>query len=747
MTIKDKIKKNIKKKNLNPMNNRKKVGIILFATSIGLFFLFAFRLTYIVATGEVAGTKLKEKTAELYEGNRLVKAKRGAILDRNGNPIAEDATSFSVFAVLSDTYVDGKGKKLYAQQKDFSTIATVLEKYIGLPKAEGLTFLNNGINEDGSTKYQVEFGSKGKNITLEAKQNIEKELKENKIEGIKFDDHPARIYPNGVFSSHFIGYTEATNKDNKNTEDQKLVGKMGLEEVYNKTLAGQDGRIYYEKDSYGNPLPGTVAEEQKAVDGQDIYTTLDNRLQSKMESGMDAIVEQYKPENLGAMLMNAKTGEILAMGQRPSFNPETKAGLADVKPPEEPLWRNILVEDKFEPGSTMKIFTAAAAMQEGMFDPNATFVSGRIKIADRWVKDHDEGAKGILTYRQALSWSSNVGMVHLEQRMGDAKWNDYLKKFKFGESTNSGLLNESAGSLPTENIVDRAMSAFGQAVSVTHFQMMQAYTAVANNGTMVKPQFINKIVDKNTGAEKITQPEVVGNPISPEVASTLRSYLVDTIEDENYGIAHGVYEVPGYHIAAKTGTAEITGTSGYMEGATDYTYSVVEMIPAEDPEYILYVTLKKPEQYDRNAIAVLANPLLKLAMDIKDTDTGQAQVEPVAENITVADYRNLEVEAAKAAIQEANLEPIVIGQGQVVKKQSTKAGEVLLAKQKLLLLTDGEKIMPDVTGWSKSDLLKLGKFLNVNTEFTGEGYVTAQSIAPGEKITGKTITFTLAGAE
>lgn len=743
MTIKDKIKKNIKKKNLNPMNNRKKVGIILFATSIGLFFLFAFRLTYIVATGEVAGTNLKEKTAALYQGNRLVKAKRGAILDRNGNPIAEDATSFSVYAILSHSYKDGKGKKLYAQEKDFTAIAEVLEKNIGLPKAEGLTFLNNGINEDGSTQYQVEFGSKGKNITLETKQNIEKELKEKHIEGIKFEDHPARIYPNGVFSSHFIGYTEPTNLDGKTTEDQKLVGKMGLEKVYNKELSGKDGRVYYEKDSYGNPLPGTVAEEDQAIDGEDIYTTLDNRLQSKMETGMDAMVEQYSPENIGAMLMNAKTGEILAMGQRPSFNPETKEGLGG----ENPIWRNILVEDKFEPGSTMKAFTAAAAMQEGMFNPNETFLSGSIQVADRWIKDHDKGAKGVLTYRQALSWSSNVGMVHLQQRLGP-KWDEYMKKFKFGESTNSNLINESAGSLPvSNNIVDQAMSSFGQGISVTHFQMMQAYTAIANNGTMLKPQYISKIVNKNSGAEKTTQPEVVGNPITSDVASTLRTYLIDTIEDENYGVAHGVYEVPGYHIAAKTGTAEITGDDGYMVGATDYTYSVVEMVPAEDPEYILYVTLKKPQQYDRNAIAVLANPLLKLAMDIKDTDSADAQMQQSAENITVTDYRNLDVEAAKGAIQNINLEPIVIGQGQVVKAQSTKPGEVLLAKQKLLLLTDGEKIMPDVTGWSKSDLLKLGKLLDIKTEFTGEGYVTGQSIEPGENITGKTITFTLAGAE
>lgn len=333
---------------------------------------------------------------------------------------------------------------------------------------------------------------------------------------------------------------------------------------------------------------------------------------------MDPVVEEYKPKEMTAMLMKAKTGEIVAMTQRPSFNPETKEGLEG-----DATWRNLLVEDVFEPGSTMKIFTTAAAIEAGVFNPNATFVypNGGFKLDDRPVNDHDHGAIGTLTFRQALSYSSNVGMLTLEKMMGNEKWMEYLKRFKFGESTDSGLLNESSGSLPTDNWVDQAMTSFGQAISVTNFQMMRAYTAIANNGTMLQPQYIKKIVDNNTKDEQVTATKIVGNPIKPETAKDVRTYMVDTVEDPTYGIAYGVYTLPGYHIAVKTGTAEINDPAkGYLNGETDYVYSVVEMVPAEDPEYVLYLTMKQPKTYDRTALAKIANPLMKLVTDIHEDD-------------------------------------------------------------------------------------------------------------------------------
>lgn len=728
MSLKNKIRRFMEKKNLNPMNNRKKVGIILFATSIGLFFLFAVRFSYIVIGGHVAGTSLAEKTKQLYQGSEVVKAKRGTIYDRNGVALAEDASSYSIKAILSKTYTSGD-KKLYVEEKNFDKIAEILHKNLSIDKKDALNIL-----EDGAKKelYQVEFGSYGKNISQETKQNIEADMKKEGVAGLYFVDHQARMYPNGVFSSHFIGYAVPDKDEND------LVGKLGLESAYNDILSGKDGKIIYQKDNFQNPLPGTVAEEEKAVDGQDIYTTLDSRLQSYLETLMDQVNEEYQPEELTAVLMKAKTGEILAMGQRPTFNPETMEGLTG----KDAIWRNFLVQDSYEPGSTMKVFTTAAAIEEGEFNENETFQSGKIQVEDATINDHDFGEKGVLTMRQALSWSSNVGMVILEQRLG-GRWYNYLQKLGFGQSTHSGLDDEVNGALPTSNIVDRAMSAYGQAVGVTNFQMMKAFTSIANNGTMIQPRYISKVVDPQTGEERTTQTEVLGQPFSKETTEKVREYMRDVVESENYGSAYGVYSVPGYNVSAKTGTAQIASdTGGYQTGDTAYLYSIVEMVPSEDPDYVLYLTMKHPKTYDRMALAKIANPLMKRAMDFKETEE-DSDTETKTEKVSVADYRNLEADVAAADAQKSGLQPVVIGNGKKVQKQSTANGDQLISGEKLILYTGGDKLMPDVTGWSKADIMKLGKILGIEVSFDGDGYCVKQELAPYEKITEDKLSFTL----
>ncbi|HGF7698129.1 penicillin-binding transpeptidase domain-containing protein [Enterococcus faecium] len=728
MSLKNKIRRFMEKKNLNPMNNRKKVGIILFATSIGLFFLFAVRFSYIVIGGHVAGTSLAEKTKQLYQGSEVVKAKRGTIYDRNGVALAEDASSYSIKAILSKTYTSGD-KKLYVEEKNFDKIAEILHKNLSIDKKDALNIL-----EDGAKKelYQVEFGSYGKNISQETKQNIEADMKKKGVAGLYFVDHQARMYPNGVFSSHFIGYAVPDKDENG------LVGKLGLESAYNDILSGKDGKIIYQKDNFQNPLPGTVAEEEKAVDGQDIYTTLDSRLQSYLETLMDQVNEEYQPEELTAVLMKAKTGEILAMGQRPTFNPETMEGLTG----EDAIWRNFLVQDSYEPGSTMKVFTTAAAIEEGEFNENETFQSGKIQVEDATINDHDFGEKGVLTMRQALSWSSNVGMVILEQRLG-GRWYNYLQKLGFGQSTHSGLDDEVNGALPTSNIVDRAMSAYGQAVGVTNFQMMKAFTSIANNGTMIQPRYISKVVDPQTGEERTTQTEVLGQPFSKETTEKVREFMRDVVESENYGSAYGVYSVPGYNVSAKTGTAQIASdTGGYQTGDTAYLYSIVEMVPSEDPDYVLYLTMKHPKTYDRMALAKIANPLMKRAMDFKETEE-DTDTETKTEKVSVADYRNLEADVAAADAQKSGLQPVVIGNGKKVHKQSTANGDQLISGEKLILYTGGDKLMPDVTGWSKADIMKLGKILGIEVSFDGDGYCVKQELAPYEKITKEKLNFTL----
>ncbi len=723
------LKRKIRKKNLTPMNNRKKVGVILFATSIGLFFLFAIRMIYVVAGGHVAGTSLETKTEELYRGGQVIKAKRGTIYDRNGEVIAEDATSYAVYAILSESYVSGK-EKLYAQEKNFDELAAILNKYLGISKKSALKTLNSGINSDGTSKYyQVEFGNKGKNISEETKQNIEDAMKKAKVKGLYFSEHTDRMYPNGNFASHFIGYAQPDKKE-------ELAGVMGVEAAYDDVLKGKNGKVVYQKDENQRPIPGSIAEEKKAVDGEDIYTTLDAGLQSYLETLLDKVNSEAKPTEMTAMLMQAKTGDILAMSQRPTFNPETKEGLGG-----DNSWRNFLIEDTYEPGSTMKVFTTSAAVNEGVFNENESYLSGKIQVADATINDWDLGKKGILTMRQALSWSSNVGMVKLEEKLGD-RWPEYVKRFGFGQSTYSGLPGESKGTLPTSNIVDQAMSSYGQAIGVTNFQMMRGFTAVANDGKMLQPHYIEKVSDPNTNKEIITKPEVVGEPITAETAQKVREYMRDTVESENYGSAYDQYKVPGYHISAKTGTAQIAENGRYLTGDTNYIYSIALMIPSEDPEYILYLTMKQPQENEAGILGEIANPLLSRAMEFQNNQPDSSEQES-STKVTVEDYRNLSTAKAAADANKRGVAAVVIGDGDKVVKQSAKPGEKVMANEHLILLTDGKKEMPDVRGWSKADILKLANLLDIDVSFKGEGYCTKQNIAPYAEVSKKKLKITL----
>lgn len=620
------INKKIQQNSLTPAGNRKKVGIILFYASIAIFMLFAVRLTYVISVGKVGTGSLDAERQKIYQGSSVIKAKRGTIYDRNGQPLAEDAASYSLYAELSKDYIGINGVELYVHDDDHEQIADILNKYTGMDKKLVLEQLTPKKNDSGKPINTVEFGSKGKNLSLETKTKIEEALEKEKITGIYFKEHPDRMYPNGNFASYFIGYAQPENTE---AEDSKLSGKngMGIENAYDEVLRGTDGFKYFQKDSKGNELPGSEVVEQEALDGQDIYTTFDSNLQVRLEDVMDSVFEKAHPEDMTAILMEAKTGDILAASQRPSFDPQTKEGLVAKKEQPDPVWENLLVQRPYEPGSTIKPFTVAAAIDSGNYDANATFNSGRMDLYDATISDWIPDGKGLLTYRQALSWSSNVGMVLLEQKMGNT-WLEYLQRFGFGHSTESGLPLEAPGDIRDKNAVDTAMTAFGQAISVTNLQMMQAYTALTNEGKMLRPRYIKQIIDSE-GNEKEIPVEVVGEPIKASTAKTVLEYMQDTVTDEVYGTGYGIYNIEGVNVSAKTGTAQIFENGQLLTGANDYIYSVVQIAPTEDPEYIMYVTMKKPVitgEYGSPSelISEISNGMLKHAFKV-DTTTNEGE--------------------------------------------------------------------------------------------------------------------------
>jgi len=253
---------------------------------------------------------------------------------------------------------------------------------------------------------------------------------------------------------------------------------------------------------------------------------------------------------------------------------------------------------------------------------------------------------------------------------------------------------------------------------------------------------IDKIVDETNDDEIVNQPEVVGHPVSEKAAKDVRKYMRDTVESEEYGTAYDQYKVPNEHVSAKTGTAQISQNGSYLQG--DYLYSVVLMTPSEDPQYVMYLTMNQPEQEDTEVLPSIANPLLERAMDLNEVDESEDNQETSSERVRVEDYRNLEADAAASDVQKKGLTPVVIGDGNKVVQQSVDNGERLMSSEKLLLLTnDKTPMMPDVSGWSKADLVKLGDLLDVDVSFEGEGYCVEQSVEPYAEISDNKLHFDL----
>lgn len=327
----------------------------------------------------------------------------------------------------------------------------------------------------------MEFGYAGTNISLTTKKKIEAAH----LTGLNFVQQQARLYPNGVFASHLIGNVTATSKG-------QLVGTMGIEGAFNDLLKGTNGFKKISQDNNGYQIPSTKQKAKKVKNGDNVYTTIDNRLQTLLETQMTSLYGKTHAKSINAVLMNAKTGAIVAATQRPTFNPQTGKGLNSV-------WRNTLLQDAYEPGSTMKVFTMAASIDSGNYNGNATYQSGRYEVGGRIVPDWNTSGWGTITYNKGFALSSNVAMAHLEQQMGAKTWRQYIKKFKFLQSTHFGLPGEQSGSMAFSHTIEQADTAFGQGIQVTAMQMMQALSAIGNNGKMLKPYLIRKVVDPNTG--------------------------------------------------------------------------------------------------------------------------------------------------------------------------------------------------------------------------------------------------------
>ena len=727
------IRYSLKKRKL-PDQNRRQVAKNLSLLSILVFFIFLINFAVIIGTDSKFGKNLSELSHQVHQKTEIVPAKRGTIYDRNGAVIAEDATTYNVYAIIDKTYKSAKGEVLYVEESQYNQVADVFNRYLGMEKDYVVQQLSQ------KKLNQVSFGAAGNDISYSNMDAIRSELEAANIKGVDFTTSPNRSYKNGTFASQFIGQAQLIEDKEGN---KTLQGTTGIEKSLDRILGGQDGVVTYEKDRNGNIVPGSDKVAVKTEDGKDVYTTLSAELQTYLETRMDVFQEKVKGKYVSATLISAKTGEILATTQRPTYNADTKEGL-DIK--NLRTWNTILYQDQYEPGSTMKVMTLAAAIDHGTFPAyNEVYYNNELQVKDAIIKDWEinmglsEGR--YMNIAQGFAYSSNIGMTKLEQKMGNNVWMNYLTLFKFGLSTRFGMGDESFGGLPSDNYVTQAMSSFGQGISVTQTQMLRAFSAIANDGEMLEPKFISAIYDGKHETARKSQREIVGNPVSASAAQQTRNYMITVGTDPQFGTLYSsdgpIIQVAGQNVAVKSGTAQIATANGYLEGENDNINSIVVMTPAEDPDFIMYVTVQQPEvSFSPKSWQELINPVLEDAVALKD-ELNLVTETKALDGVTKED--TYKMPSAESLSKELNLkqtispggfadelrrnliQPVVLGTGKNIKKMSVSAGTKLKANEQVLLLTDDLDSVPDMYGWTKENVDKFAEWTGIEITYKGEG--------------------------
>ena len=690
---------------MNNKKSRNKGAAFLFII-FGLFFCVVFvRFLVIQYTGVAGGVELAAKAQDKYEVSRTLTAQRGSIVDTKGEVLARDTSSYKLIAILDDSMTEDEDNPQHVVEKEKT--ASILAEHIDMEESEILAKLQK------QNVYQTEFGSAGRDLSHQTKLAIE----ELELPGITFIKDTKRFYPNGIFSSHVIGFVE------EDEDSGNVTGALGIEKMLDKYLQEKDGSITFEGDLWRNILPNKQTEVVEPSDGSTVQLTLDSKIQIFLEDAMSQVNEEYNPVKMIGIVADPDTGKILGMSQRPTYDLNTRKGL-------EKTWQNLAVEESFEPGSTMKVFTLATAIEEGVWNPNETYKSGTYKI-DKSTTIGDHNGKrgwGTISYLEGVQRSSNVAFAKLAvEKIGSDTLLKYLEEFGFGKKTGIDLPHETTGQFAYKWESEKVTTAYGQGTTVTPIQLIQAATAVANDGKMMKPYVVEKITDSSTGKTiKETKPTVVAKPISSETASEVRNIL-ETVVTSEKGTGKP-YKIDGYDVIGKTGTASIYSSEkgGYLTGHNNYIFSFLGAAPKEDPEVVVYIAVQQPQLKETESgsapvskvfNSVMENTLKYLNIESEETDTKTS--------VKVPDVRDTNIELAKMQVEKAGLKPVVIGDGTKVKAQSP-IDTTVIEGEKILLLTDGKLTMPDFTGWSLRDVMKASSLMGVDLNTSGSGFVSSQ---------------------
>lgn len=692
---------------------------LFYCFSICIFLLYI-KFAYLSLSPSIYGKNMSEFASSRNTIKKTIKAKRGTIYDSNGNSLALNVSSYTIIISLEKSKVYTKDDYVHDVDKTAEALSSILGCEVD--------YIKEKISQD---KYQVELGSCGRGLTEITKD----EIKALNLPGISFTESQKRFYPNGNFASYLIGYAKNTEVKLYDEEDNEIitneiVGEMGIESEYNKKLSGTDGYSEYQVNKYGYKINGTKEKSIPAKDGSDIYLTLDAGIQRFTESAVKDIEDNYHPEWALISVMDAETGDILASSSTPSFNPNYR----DITDYENPL-----ITKTYEPGSVMKTFTYMCAMENGKYNGNETFLSGKFEVGEHTIYDWYHPGWGMISYDKGLEYSSNVGIANLLSKnnsLTKKELKECFKKYGFGSTTGIELSNESKGNIKFTYDVEFYNAGFGQGISTTAIQQLQALTIISNNGKMLKPHIVSKIVDSNTKKtiyeRKVEEKQVV----SETTVKKIKDLMYNVIHGTDAGSTGYPYRIDGFDVIGKTGTSQIYNvqTKSYSTGDNDYIFSFSGMYPKDNPKIIIYAAMKKPVWGKSSGLYKNVKSLMQNIAKYKNMFTEITERQTTS--YTVKSYVSKNVDEVKKELEDNLVRPIIIGSGDKITKQSIKKGEELAPFEKIILLTNSSEYrMPNLSGFSRKDIVTLSKLLNIKYNIEGYGYVTEQSIVPNSVIT------------
>ncbi len=650
--------------------HKKRLIVLLFTTSIVLF-LLVFRIGWI----QIVNGENYRRLAHIQQTRDIpIPAKRGIIYDRNGKELAISASTNTVWSRPAEVLGSDKGEEIAKElanilEKDEDEIKNkILKKNVGLVKVE-------------------------KWIDKEKADAIRKA----KLTGIWVAEDNRRYYPFGNFASHILGHT---------TDDNR--GLVGIELEYDKYLSGLPGRWIKNTDAVGRQLPYGTEKYYEPEDGLNVVLTIDETIQHFVEKAIENAVVLTKAKKVMAIVMDPKTGDILAMATKPDFDPNepripTNEGarreyeVLDTKGKQKvwnEMWRNPIISDTYEPGSTFKLITSAAGLEEGVVEPSSPFYcSGSITVAGqrikcwRYYRPH-----GSQTFAQTVQSSCNPAFIEIGQRLGVEKYYKYIEAFGFAKVTGIDLPGEGGSIVQNQkNVgpVELATISFGHGISVTPMQLINGIAAIGNGGKLMRPRVVKELVDNNDNVIHRFEPKMIRQVLSEKTATELGLIMETVVTD---GSGKSSY-IPGYRIGGKTGTADKIEDGRYAKGKV-YS-SFVALAPIDDPKLAVLVIVDEPQgvHFGSLTAAPAVHDILRDSLRYLDVEPKYNEKEAQAyakQEVVVPEIRNLPLQDAAKVLADQGLqfdtEPATVEEPRVlVVDQFPKPGAKVPEKSIIIL--------------------------------------------------------------